>query len=207
MHSPKIELISAGRGGQPAVVRIGPHDYIAFDHDPNTILVLEETAKDFLLQDLPTGIALTPCKRIQELGDWSGDGNENWTGNGMGEWGEGSEIPITPSRFEGIAPFRIYRADHDHAGLVFSWHCTKDFWNHDAGYRWKLQQARSAVQASRKDLSGLRFHRLIDRGYWAGIEFSLFVPARSLESIMKTGYLISETLHSVIETADRKSVV
>jgi hypothetical protein len=185
--SNKIEIISEGTLDRPALVRVGQQEYSAFPHDPNTILILEDVARELLLRDLPRGIALTPCKRLQFLGELDS------------EAGEDLEIPISPWQFEGIAPFRIYHLGNGRAGIVFSWYCTKGFWDNESGYRWKLTRARAAVLARRKGLSGIRFHRFVDHGYLAGVEFSMTFPSGSVETVMESAFEISETLHSVIE--------
>lgn len=184
-HGPdsKVEIISAGTLERPALVRIDEQEYIALDHDPDTILVLETVAQELLLKDLPSGIALTPCQQIQYLDELTAD----------------IEVPITPSRFEGIAPFKIYHLGGGRAEIILSWYCTKVAWNKETGYRWKLQRARAKVLARRKSLTGIRFHRFTDCGYLAGVEFSVTVTSRSVESIMKSAYEISEEIHSIIE--------
>ncbi|MEO5969529.1 MAG: hypothetical protein ABIQ95_06345 [Bdellovibrionia bacterium] len=185
-----IEIISESTLGQPALVRIEQEEYSALEQDPNTILILEKVAGELLLKNLPLGIALTPCKSIQPLDDLDGD----------------LDIPILPSRFEGIAPFRIYHLGRGRAGVVFSWYCTKDFWRNEFGYSWKLQRARATVLAHRKSLFGVRFHRFIDYGYMAGVEFAWTTHSSGVESVMKLAYEISEAVHSMIEEALRPKV-
>lgn len=192
-HDNRIEVISEGTLGRPAVVRIGEEEYSALEQDPNTILILEKVARELLLKDIPLGIALTPCKGSQswnELDDLDGD----------------LDIPISPARFEGIAPFRIYHLGRGRAGVDFSWYCTKDFWGNEYGYSWKLQRARATVLAHRRSLPGLRFHRFIDHGYLAGVEFAWMTDSSSVESVMKLAYEISEAVHSMIEEAVRPKV-
>ncbi len=183
----KIEIISKGTLSQPALVRIEQQEYIAFDHDPNTILLLEEVAKGLLLKDIPLGISITPCKQVQYSDD------------------PDIEVPLSPSRFEGIAPFRICNMGRGQAGIIFSWHCTKSFWSNDSGYRWKLQRARAAVLARRKSLGNIRFHRFIDEGYLAGVEFSQTIKMESVESMIRTSYQYSDLIHSIIEDSMRRN--
>jgi hypothetical protein len=185
-----IEIISESTLGRPALVRIAQEEYFALEQDPNTILILEKVARELLLKDIPLGIALTPCKRIQPLEDLDGD----------------LDIPISPSRFEGIAPFRIYYLGRGRAGVVFSWYCTKDFWNNEFGYSWKLQRARATVLAHRRSLAGVRFHRFIDHGYLAGVEFAWTIHSSSVESVMKLAYETSEAVHSMIEESVKPRV-
>jgi len=183
----KVEIISRGTLDQPALVRIAQQDYVAFEHDPNTILVLEEVARELLTKDIPPGIALTPCKRAQFLEDLE----------------IGLDIPITPSRFEGIAPFRIYHLGNGRAEIVIGWHCTKGFWKNDSGYHWKLQRARVAVLGRRRSLPGLRFHRFVDQGYLAGVEFAVTIRALSVESAINSASEMSELIHLIIEDSIR----
>lgn len=185
--SSNIEVISEGTVGRPALIRIGHEEYAALEQDPNTVLILEKVARDLLLKDLPLGIALTPCKGIQPTDDLDGD----------------LEIPVSPSQFEGIAPFRIYHLGRGRAGIIFSWHCTKNFWSNEFGYSWKLETARESVLVRRKSLAGVCFHRFIDHGYVAGVEFLLTTTSSSVESVIKFAYEISESIHSIIEESVR----
>ena len=178
----RVQVISRATLNQPAVVRIGQQEYWALDHDPNTILVMEDVARELLLRDLPQGIGLTPCKRLI-LGD---------------DLDDDLEIPMTPSRFDGIAPFRIYHFGAGRAGVVFSWYCTKDT-RGELGFHWKLQKAKAVVLARRKNLAGLHFYRILDQGFFAGVEFAATMRCSGLETVMRWAYEVSDDIHAVIK--------
>ena len=182
----KIEIVAFGTSKQPAVARIGQHEYVGFNDDPNTIPILEDFSRELLLKDLPLGISITPCKRLR-LSDEDIDLE--------------GEIPILPTQFEGIAPFRVFNSGNNHAGLIIRWHCEKTFWKNHLGHHWQLEQARKILLSRQRKFPGLRFHQFIDQGYLAGIEFITFLKSNSLESLIESAYDLSDRIRRMIENS------